>query len=111
MWENSAFTGVADGLGFLTEYRKPIMSWFKPLNEKAAFWKKAEVFTNADKGTVKAISSLDDQIVQGELRKAEILQAIATKPGKAEVRALEAQIKQIDESIAQAKAGQAGLSD
>ena len=28
MWENSALTGVADGLGFLTEYRKPIMSWF-----------------------------------------------------------------------------------
>ena len=110
-WENSAFTGVADGLGFLTEYRKPIMSWFKPLNEKAAGWKKAEVFTNADKGTVKAISDLDDQIVQGELRKAEILQAIATKPGKAEVRALEAQIKQIDLDIAKAKAGQAGLSD
>jgi len=111
MWENSTLTAAADGLGFLTEYRKPIMSWFKPLNEKAAFWKKAEVFTNADKGTVKAISALDDQIVQGELRKAEILQAIATQPGKAEVRALEAQIKQIDESIAQAKAGQAGLSD
>ena len=111
MWENSTLTAAADGLGFLTEYRKPIMSWFKPLNEKAAFWKKAEVFTNADKGTVKAISALDDQIVQGELRKAEILQAIATQPGKAEVRALEAQIKQIDESIAKAKAGQAGLSD
>ena len=111
MWENSALTGVADGLGFLTEYRKPIMSWFKPLSEKANGWKKAQVFTNADKGTAKAISGLDDQIVQGELRKAEILQAIATQPGKAEVRALEAQIKQIDESIAKAKAGQAGLSD
>ena len=111
MLENSLFTAGADGLGFLTEYRKPIMSWFKPLNEKAAFWKKAEVFTNADKGTVKAISSLDDQIVQGELRKAEILQAIATQPGKAEVRVLEAQIKQIDLDIAKAKAGQAGLSD
>jgi len=111
MWENSTFSAAADGLGFLTEYRKPIMSWFKPLNEKAAFWKKAEVFTNADKGTVKAISALDDQIVQGELRKAEILQAIATKPGKAEVKALEAQIKQIDLDIAKAKAGQAGLSD
>ena len=111
MWENSIFTAAADGLGFLTEYRKPIMSWFKPLNEKAAFWKKAEVFTNADKDTVKAISALDDQIVQGELRKAEILQAIATKPGKAEVKALETQIKQIDLDIAKAKAGQAGLSD
>ena len=111
MWENSTLTAAADGLGFLTEYRKPIMSWFKPLNEKAAGWKKAEVFTNADKDTVKAISALDDQIVQGELRKAEILQAIATNPGKAEVKALEAQIKQIDLDIAKAKAGQAGISD
>ena len=111
MWENSTLTAVADGLGFLTEYRKPIMSWFKPKNERAAFWKKAQTFTNADKGTVKAISALDDQIVQSELRKAEILQAIATQPGKAEVRVLEAQIKQIDLDIAKAKAGQANLSD
>ena len=111
MWENSALTGVADGLGFLTEYRKPIMSWFRPLSEKANGWKKAQVFTNPDKGTAAVISSLDDEIVQGELRKAEILQAIATKPGKAEVRALEDQIKQVDIDIATAKRRQAIFSD
>ena len=46
---------------------------------------------------------IDDEIIGFEIRKAEILQAIETKPGTAELKVLKDQVVQLDEQITLAK--------
>ena len=110
-WENSALSGIADSLAFAVEYRKPVMSWFKPLGDKAAFWKRSQIVESIDKDTANAVSGLQDQILAAEMKKAEINQALATKRGKAETRELNKQLKNVDQAIINAKAGETKLLD
>jgi len=119
MWENTSMGATADVLGYsfigLSKLygagKKPVMSWFKPLSEKAAKWKNTQIFTNADKGTTQALSQIDDQIIGFEIRKAEILQAIETKPGTAELKVLKDQVVQLDEQIVLAKENKIKLAN
>ncbi len=110
-WENSALSGIADSLAFAVEYRKPVMSWFKPLGDKAAFWKRSQITESIDKDTANAVSGIQDQILAAEMKKAEINQALATKRGKAETRELNKQLKNVDQAILNAKAGETRLLD
>ena len=110
-WENSALSGIADSLAFAVEYRKPVMSWFKPLGDKAAFWKRSQIVESIDKDTANAVSGIQDQILAAEMKKAEINQALATNRGKAETRELNKQLKNVDQAILNAKAGETKLLD
>ena len=110
-WENSALSAIADSLAFAVEYRKPVMSWFKPLGDKAAFWKRSQITESIDKDTANAVSGIQDQILAAEMKKAEINQALATKRGKAETRELNKQLKNVDQAIINAKAGETKLLD
>ena len=62
MYENGAFSIVGDVIGYSILAGKGAMQWFRPLDKASAAFKESQIWTNADKATVKAISNLDESI-------------------------------------------------
>ena len=112
--ENAGIAFATDGAAFVLQYGKPAMNWFQAKSPLAKIFKQNEIIKHADTNLVETISKVDDQLTNLQIRKAELLEAIAI--GKADKNLTKQQrflisrdLKKVEETITQLSNSKKGI--